>query len=327
MRRSAAGLLLATLTLAGCDGTATPPTHWLELTDQSGAYSAAITSGGRYALVGAVTHGGSLWELNSEARLYDWNHQPGVFSVLAAVDFSPDGRYALTATPQDLVVWSVDSGRAEGFWSSPGEILAAELSRDGAFALLGLANHEAIYFDVRQGGIRTSLRHPARVRSVALSGDEHRALTGADDYTARLWDLDSGQVLQQVTLGNTVDTVALSPDGRMAFSSASLDQALVWDTTSGEALFHLSGNERLFPRKLSYLSARFSDNGDRLLVGRTDGTVELWDVNRGERIRQWQGHKRSAFGPTSTGIIALAFAADGNGWLAAGSNGVINWLR
>jgi WD40 repeat protein len=325
--RQAACLLLCASVLAGCDGSAYSPQRWLALTEQSGAYSIDISHGGRHALVGAVTHGGSLWNLDSEARLFDWNHLPGQFSVLSAVDFSPDGRYALTANPQDLVLWSVDTGMAEGFWSAPGEILAAELSSGGSYALLGLANHEAVYFDIRNGGVRSSLRHPARVRSVALSGDERRALTGSDDYTARFWDLDTAQVLQQITLGNTVDTVALSPNGRFAFSSGSLDQALVWDTSSGEPLFHLSGDETLFPRRLSYLSARFSDNSDRLLVGRADGTVELWDVNAGELIKRWKGHKRAAYGPTSTGIIALAFGADGNSWLAAGSNGIINWLR
>jgi len=327
VQRPACLLLLSVFTLVGCDGSAYAPQRWLELTEQSGAYSAAIAAGGSHAVVGAVTHGGSLWDLGNEARLYDWNHQPGTFTVLSAVDFSPDGRYALTANPQDLVLWNVATGMAEGFWSSPGEILAADLSTGGGYALLGLGNHEAVYFDIRNGGVRSTLRHQSRVRSVALSGDERRALTGADDYTARIWDLDSGQILQQITLGNTVDTVALSPNGRFAFSSGSLDQALVWDTASGEPLFYLSGNETLFPRKLSYLSARFSDNSDRLLAGRADGTIELWDVNQGTLIKRWKAHKRAAYGPTSTGIIALEFGADGNSWLAVGSNGVVNWLR
>lgn len=159
--RQAACLLLCASVLAGCDGSAYSPQRWLALTEQSGAYSIDISHGGRHALVGAVTHGGSLWNLDSEARLFDWNHLPGQFSVLSAVDFSPDGRYALTANPQDLVLWSVDTGMAEGFWSAPGEILAAELSSGGSYALLGLANHEAVYFDIRNGGVRSSLRHPA----------------------------------------------------------------------------------------------------------------------------------------------------------------------
>ncbi|GAA0699837.1 PQQ-binding-like beta-propeller repeat protein [Marinobacterium maritimum] len=320
-------LLLAGLLLAGCGSSADSASESLALTEQSGAYSADLSPGGQHALVGAVTHGGSLWDLSQRARRYDWNHQPRTFSVLSAVDFSPEGRYALTANPQDLVLWNVETGASEGFWSSPGEILDAELSTQGNYALLGLGNFEAVYFDIRQGGVRTSLRHSARVRSVALSSDERFALTGADDRIARFWDLENATELQRMELGNTVDTVALSPNGRLAFSSGSLDQALVWHTDSGEELFSLSGDESLFPRRLSYLSARFSANSDQLLTGRADGTVELWDLNRQQVLRRWKLDKRAAYGPTSTGVIAVAFGQDGNSWLAVGSNGMVNWLR
>ncbi len=322
-----APLLLSGLLLTGCGSSADSVSESLALTEQSGAYSADLSPGGRYALVGAVSHGGSLWDLSQKARQFDWNHQPRDFSVLSAVDFSPEGRYALTATPQDLVLWNVETGASEGFWSSPGEILDAELSAQGNHALLGLSNFEAVYFDIRQGGVRTSLRHPSRVRSVALSSDERFALSGADDRIARFWDLENATELQRIKLGNSVDTVALSPNGRLAFSSGSLDRALVWHTDSGEVLFNLSGDESLFPRRLSYLSARFSANSDQLLTGRADGTVELWDLNRQHVLRRWKLDKRASYGPTSTGVIAVEFGQDGRSWLAIGSNGLVNWLR
>lgn len=320
-------LMLTCALVTGCGAGADSASESLALTEQSGAYSADLSADGRHALIGAVRHGGSLWGLQQRARLFDWNHQPDTFSVLSAVDFSPEGRFALTATPQDLVLWNVDNGKAEGFWSSPGEILDAELSSQGNYALLGLANFEAVYFDIRRGGVRTTLRHPARVRSVALSSDERLALTGADDRIARLWDLETATELQQVKLGNTVDTVALSPNGRLAFSAGSLDRATIWQTDSGDVLFNLSGDEYLFPRRLSYLSARFSDNSDQLLTGRADGTVELWDINSQQVLRRWKVDKSASYGPTSTGVISLAFGPDGQSWLAIGSNGRVNWLR
>ncbi|MBA4501657.1 WD40 repeat domain-containing protein [Marinobacterium marinum] len=320
-------MLLSALLLGGCDSSADSASDALALTTQSGVYSADLSADGRLALIGAITHGGSLWDLQQRTRLFDWNHKPGTFTALAAVDFSPEGRYALTASPQDLVLWNVERGTAEGYWNTPAEILDAELSTEGRYALLGLANFEAVYFDTRQGGIHTRLRHPARVRSVALSPDERLALTGADDHIARIWDLENGTELQQVRLGNTVDTVALSANGRLAFSSGSLDQAIVWHTRTGEVLFHLSGDEQLFPRRLSYLSARFSANNDQLLTGRADGTVELWDLNRQQVIRRWKLDKRASYGPTSTAVVALAFGQDGTSWHAIGSNGMVNWLH
>ena len=326
MRTCLLGILSAGL-LTGCGLGADSASDTLEVTEMGGAYSADLTPNGTHAVVGSVNHGGSLWDLDQQARQFDWNHQAGIFTVLPAVDFSPSGRFALTANPQDLVLWNVTTGAAEGFWSSPGEILDAELSRDGNYALLGLANHEAVYFDVRRGGIRTSLRHPARIRSVALSSDERTALTGADDYVARLWDLESGVQLQSITLGNTVDTVALAPNGRLAFSSGSLDQALVWNVETGEPVFHLSGDESFFPKRVSYTSARFSTNSDQLLTGRADGTVELWDLNRQAVVKRWKVEKRASYGPTSTSVIAVQFGGDGASWLAVGANGLVNWLR
>ncbi|PSL14413.1 WD-40 repeat-containing protein [Marinobacterium halophilum] len=320
-------LLLGSLLLAGCGAGADSAAESMRLTEQSGLYSADLSADGIHALVGAVSHGGSLWNVQTRARAFDWNHQAGVFTTMSAVDFSPEGRFALTANPQDLVLWNVGTGKAEGFWSAPGEILDAELSRQGNYALLGMGNFEAVYFDIRRGGVLKTLRHPARVRSVALSSDERLALTGADDRIARLWDLESATELHQVAFGNTVDTVALAPNGRLAFSSGSLDQAVIWQTDSGEVLFHLSGDDSLIPRRLSYLSARFSDNSDQLLTGRADGTVELWDLNRKQVLRRWKVDKDAAYGPTSAGVLAVEFGSDGNSWLAIGTNGRMNWLR
>lgn len=317
------GLLLCSLLLlAGCDS---KPDAWASYTLQ-GAFSGSLSQDGQYALVGSIAHGGSLWDTRTHERLFDWNHHQGEFTNISQSGFSPEGDYALTANPQDLVLWQVQSGAPVWFWSSPGEILDLALSSNGDYALLGLSNHEAVYFDVKNGGIRQSLRHPARVRSVALSQDGRLALTGSDDYITRLWDLGSGELLHQIPLGNIVDTVAISPDGRTAFSSATLDQAILWDLQTGEIRHHLSGNESFIQRRTTYLSARFSSNGEQLLTGTAGGTILLWDTASGRQLERWQAHRLKVYGPTSTGIHAVAFGRDGRHY-ALGSNGVLNILR
>ncbi|WP_409524541.1 WD40 repeat domain-containing protein [Nitrincola sp. MINF-07-Sa-05] len=323
MKRLRLTLPFLLVLLAGCDGP--KPEHWSNYTVQ-GAFDASLSHDGNYALVGSIAHGGSLWDTRTDERLYDWNHHQDEFTNISQSGFSPEGDYAITANPQDLVLWNVQSGEPVWFWSSPGEILDLSLSSNGDFALLGLANHEAVYFDVKNGGIVQSLRHPARVRSVALSQDNRFALTGSDDYTTRLWDLASGELLHQITLGNIVDTVALSPDNRMAFSSATLDQAILWDLQSGEILHHLSGNESLIKRRTTYLSARFASNSEQLLTGTAAGAVILWNTADGKQTKSWQAHKLKAYGPTSTGIYAVSFGRDGS-YYALGSNGVLNAFR
>ena len=319
------GLLLtgALLSLTGC-GSGDDPALWKEYA-LTGAYSATISSSGTYAAIGSFNHGGSLWKLSNHERLYNWNHKAKDFSIIAATAFSPEERYAATANQQDLVLWDVNTGKPEWFWSSPAEIMQMDLSPNGDYALLGLADHTAVYFDVKNGGVKRTLRHEARVRSVDLSEDAALALTGSDAYKAKLWSVETGQLLQEVVHRNVVDTVALSPNDRLAFSASSLDKAIIWDATNGQILHTLSNIADFSQKRASYLSARFSKNSDQLLTGTAAGLVQLWDVNSGKELRSWRIHKRDPYGPVHAGVYAVSFA-EGK-YFAMGSNGIINELK
>ncbi|WP_428036555.1 WD40 repeat domain-containing protein [Amphritea sp.] len=323
-RLSAVGCaLLATAILTGCSA-GDEPAKYVEYALQ-GAYSATLSPQSKYAVIGSFNHGGSLWNVTQHERLYNWNHRAGEYSLIAASAFSPDERYAATANQQDLVLWNLSNGKPEGFWSSPAEILAMDLSPNGDYALLGLADHTAVYFDVKRGGIKQTFRHSARVKSVDLSEDALLALTGDDDYNAQLWDVQSNKVIHSLKLGNIVDTVALSPNKQLAFSSGSLDRALIWSTRDGQILHTLSDNRDLFGRRLSFLSARFSPDNSQLLTGTASGTVQLWNTSNGNLLRSWEIHKRDPYGPTSTGVYSVGF---GSGvYYAIGSNGIINELK
>ncbi len=316
-------ITLASGLLVGCDQ-ATPPSAWHQ-TATLGVFSADLSEDGRYAIIGAQEEGGSLWDINSNARLFDWNHKGGERTIIAESGFSPDGRYAVTANQQDLVLWQTATGQASGYWSSPGEILDLALSPDANYALLGLANHEAVYFDIKNGGVKQTLRHNARVRSVALSADSSLAVTGSDDYKTTIWDMHTGQSLQQLTLNNIIDVVAMAPQGNLAFSASSLDQAVLWDTQTGKIRFTLSSTEGFFPKRVSYVAARFSPDGQQLITGTASGLIQLWNTQTGSELKAWRAHKKEAYGPTSTSIFAVGF---GSGkYYAIGSNGIINILQ
>jgi len=300
------------------------PSLWKEYA-LSGAYSASLSENGSHSVIGSFNHGGSLWQSSNHERLYNWNHKDKDFSIIAATAFSPEGNYAATANQQDLVLWEVQTGKPEWFWSSPAEIMQMDLSPNGDLALLGLADHTAVLFDVKNGGVQRTFRHEARVRSVDLSTDGSLALTGSDAYKVKLWSVPTGEMLQELTFSNVVDTVALSPDTNIAFSAGSLDKAVIWDTKSGKELHVLSDINDLLQKRISYLSARFSADNSQLLTGTAAGLVQLWDVRSGKELRSWRIHKRDPYGPVHTGVYAVAF---GQGkYYAIGSNGIMNELK
>lgn len=309
--------------LAACD-TAQSPSQWHEYATL-GTFSADISQNGRFAVVGSQQEGGSLWDIQRNARLFDWNHKAGERSIIAESGFSPEASFAVTANQQDLVLWHTDTGQPEWFWSSPGEILDIDLSSDGDFALLGLGNHEAVYFDIKNGGVLRSFRHQGRVRTLDLSTDARTMVTGSDDYKTTAWDMESGQEIASIMLENVIDVVALSPDANTAFSASNLDKAIIWETSSGKIKHTLSTQDGFFPKRVSYVAARFSENGSELLTGSAAGLIQLWDVNSGQELNRWRAHKRDAYGPNSTSIYAVGF---GSGeYYAIGSNGILNILK
>ncbi len=291
-----------------------------------GLYSGAISDDGNYAIAGSIFHGGSLWRLNDNARIFNWNHDKDEPSTLIATDFSNNGKWALTATVNTLVLWDIETGEGVRYWAAPDEILDAKLGPDGRTALLGLANHTAVLFDIRRGGILQVFPHLNRVRSVDVSDDGKLALTGSEDYSAVLWDMETGKELRRVTHEDDVQLVRLSTDGKLALSAGKYDRALVWETGTGNIVGEVPLKAEHLKRGLRFTAARFSENNQYLLTGRPDQWVELWSISPPmTRVDRWKLPKRDAWKPTSAAVVDVAFA-NNNTFQAIASNGFIHFL-
>lgn len=316
--------LAALFSIAACDSGNSPVQSWEYAA--KGTYSAEISDDGSLAAIGSIYHGGSLWQTTKGKRLFSWNHKQGAYSNIIAVGFSPEGKYSLTADHQTMVLWNTESGAADTFWTAPSEVLDIDLSNNGNFALLGLADYSAVLFDVKRGGIKRSFYHQDRVRAVTISQDGSKALTGSEDNTARLWDLQSGQQIYQFDHKDEVITVALSPAGDKAFTVAKYDKAALWDLNTGRALGSLPLHPTAVKRGQSFNSARFSDDGLFLLTGNNDRKVELWSVKTLKRVASWTIPKREPWKPTGAAVVAVSFSAKKGQYLAIASNGFAHKL-
>lgn len=291
-----------------------------------GMHSGALSDDGSYALVGSINHGGSLWRTKSDERVFNWNHKSGEYSTIIAADFSHNNQWALSATAFDLVLWNTQSGQGERFWSTPGEILDAELGPNARFALLGLSDHTAVIFDIRRGGVLQTLPHENRVRSVDLSNAGTLALTGSEDYSVSLWNTQTGKKIRSLQHEDDVQLVKLSPDGSLALSVSKYDKAIIWQTDDGKVLGELPLGKEKIKRGLRLSCAKFSQDNTRLLTGRADEEVQLWDVQSQRQIKHWQLPKRDAWKPTGAAVIDLSFSQHGDTFYALASNGFLHKL-
>jgi len=312
-------VLLLGLALAACDNAEKPTEHWE--TAVQGLYTAALSSDGTYGIVGSIQHGASLWDMKRKERLFNWNHAKGEHTLLTSAAFSPDGRYAATASDRTIVLWETATGAPVWFWTAPGDILSMALTPNGDYAALGLASHMAVLFDIKNGGVKRTFNHNEKVRSIALSADGTRLLTGSDDYTARLWNIETAEVLQTWNHDNNVITTALSDDGRYAFSAAQADQANVWDANSGALVQPLPIKKGSYIMGAAYTTARFSADSSKLMTDTNSQLVQLWDVKSAQQLKRWRITKKEKWKPTSAAVLSVAFSG-GSKYVAIGSNGL-----
>lgn len=344
-------LIICLLALNGCDSPI-KPSQSLEVAAK-GIHGAALSEKGEHAVLGSIHHGGSFWRIESQERVFNWNHKTNEFTTITSADFSYSGEWALTADPVNLVLWDTQTGRGERFWTAPGEILDAELGPNANMAILGLSDHSAVIFNIKQGGILRTLPHNNRVRSVDLSRDGSLALTGSEDYTATLWDVSTGEKINSIKHGDDVQLVKLSPDGSLALSVSKYDKALLWQTRTGKVLAEIPLRAQHIKRGILFTCARFSEDNSLLITGRPDGLVELWRLENlatttspvssetqaeaeasprsakvtVTKIARWALPKRDKWKPTAAAAIDVSFTAEAQTYLAVASNGFIHTLR
>lgn len=312
-------VIMLALTLSACDNAEKPSEHWESAVQ--GLYTAALSNDGKYGIVGSIQHGASLWDMQRKERLFNWNHNKGQFTLLSAAAFSPDGRYAATASDRTIVLWETATGAPVWFWTSPGDILSMALTPNGDYAALGLDNHTAVLFDIKNGGVKRVFNHNGKVRSVSLSADGTLLLTGSDDETAKLWDLQTGQQLHSWQHENQVITTALSSTGKYAFTAAQADKAIIRDTQSGKQVQTLPIKSGSYIVGAAYTAARFSSNENSLMTGTNSQLVQLWEVKSARQLKRWRITKRDKWKPASATVLSVAFGTN-NTYFAIGSSGL-----
>lgn len=318
-------LLVLCSLLVACSGTEAPFSG-VELAVR-GAYSATISPDGRLALLGSLTQGGSLWNLETEERLYNWNHRAGANSDITATAFSPDNEFAMTAESDSLVLWNVRQGSAETFFNAPSEVLSVALGLSGNHALLGLADGTAVLFDARRGGVLRRFDHDGPVRSVAMDASGTRALSGSDDRSARLWDIQSGKLVQRWDHRTGVRLVALSADGALAISVGKYERATLYDTATGLARGELSLYMSRVQRGQSYTAFSFSADGSRLLTASNDRAVQLWQLSSISAVGSWSIPRNNKWKRSGVHILAVGFSPDRSAFHAISADGQLHRLR
>lgn len=285
-----------------------------------------ISPDGRYLLSGAgdysVENGGQdfsvrLWEIETGKEI---RRLEGHTSAVMGVDFSPDGRFALSASlDRSLIYWDLTTGeQVYHLQGHTSPVLAATISPDGQYAVSSsgrvFTDHSQApdnslrIWDLQSGlEIRRFDANLDSIRTLAFTPDG-KLLTGSLDGTLRLQDIETGKFLFTAKARlPTILSIESCGDNRQALTSVE-DMLQLWDLVSGIEIRFYEGFAG------TVLNAACSPDGRRIAA--TDGTVILvFDTRTGNLIHRFSGNGQFS--------NAVAFMPDGRSLVSAGSEGAL----
>ncbi|PCJ49400.1 MAG: hypothetical protein COA74_05950 [Gammaproteobacteria bacterium] len=300
-------ILLPLLILTGCERNSIPLSQAKH--SAVATYDADISDDGKYSLVASVNHDAGYWDLENDVLLYSWSHSTETDIGIIAVDISPDGTRAVTATETDMAVWDTSTGKNMGFYSLPeSDLRDLAISDRGDALIMGLGDGRVIHLNLLSGRRLEFLAHGEAINSIDISPNGRYVISGANDYRALLWDSKSGQIIQQWKHNSRVTLVALSRDGSRAFSAGNKANAMIWDIQTGKRVSELD----LAKRQYVLSSARFSPDNLQILTGAPSQQLILWKVADGMAIKQFRVGTRNTNRPTGAIIYAVGFNGEGD---------------
>ncbi len=239
-------------------------------------------------------------DLSSAKEL--WTFKAGDERI-TAIALSRDGRQLASAagwTDSQIRLWDARNGKALGqFLGHNAWVSQLVFTPDGTRLVSASADQTIRLWDlVHSRPLRALRGHHSEVWRLVLSADQKTFVSGAKDGSVFLWDsTQDRRESSRILLPASLAAWRFAPDSK---SILTIDRQGHVDRWSGKHFEQRLPLVDIGPKPVGWRTA-ISPQGKWLAVGSTNGTVQVWDLERRALLRQFT---------TSTGpVFPSAFLA------------------
>lgn len=250
-------------------------------------------------------------------------HKTAVESLV----FSPDGQLLISGGGRNdpiIHLWNVDRGKHRGqLKGHQTRVLSMAIAPDGNTLVSGGEDSLINLWDLEKRElIRTFAAHTSHVMSLAITPNAQNLISGGLDGL-KIWNLQQQVFIETLLLLNPIYSVAVHPNGTLLVTGGKNGEITFWDMqpdcneTLGCFVPRNNPNQGTFTGHTDAISSLvFTPNGEYLVSGSYDGTIDLWNLRNGE-MRELGQHLAP--------IHTLAIAPDGRTLASASRDGLKLW--
>jgi eukaryotic-like serine/threonine-protein kinase len=265
---------------------------------RDGVRDVDVSNDGQMASVGR--DGLHTWDADSGDALEHWSIRDATFCA-----FAPDGSSIVVLDASGRVV-RVRPGRSdfEVVLAGDGQFepdSVAALSPDGRTLAIGRAGPDGPvveFVDLRRGTLSTVALGANLESTTALAWhpngvDLGLGVRGATNtFAFQVLDSSTGRTATtaEAIMNGQVTGVCFDPQGRFVSVCTAAGELLVQETAPNTIRLYQASSERVL------VSTAFAADSDLVYVGTSNGAVEVWELETGERRLELRGHD----GPSST---------------------------